>query len=316
VAAAIKVGISAWTEPTLVASGFYPPGVSGAEARLRYYAAHFPLVEVDMPYYAIPALHQVEAWRDRTPAGFTMNVKAFALLTGHYTDPRRLPPDLRATLPPALRAKARLYPKDVGPTLLDELGRRFRAALEPLRASGRLGLVLLQYPVWFTHSRAALAELARARTVLPELPLAIEFRNFTWMSERHARETLGFLREHDLTYTSVDEPQGFPSSVPPVAAATSRIALVRMHGRNVRAWDARAATVAERFGYLYDTDELAAWVPRVAALAQESAAVHVVLNNCYRDYAVRNATELATLLARAHLPLALIEIRDDRELTA
>src|SRR5262252_4500402 len=111
-AASIKVGISSWTERTLVDSGWYPPGTSDAEARLRYYASQFPLVEVDAPYYALPTRHQAEVWAQRTPAGFTMNVKAYALLTSHYTDPRRLPRDLRESLPPALKEKPRLYARE------------------------------------------------------------------------------------------------------------------------------------------------------------------------------------------------------------
>jgi uncharacterized protein YecE (DUF72 family) len=295
----IKVGISAWTERTLIASGWYPRGARDAESRLGYYAARFPLVEADTTYYAIPAPRVAEAWRDRTPDGFTFNVKAFALLTGHYTDARRLPPDVRAELPPELRTKGRLYPKDVSPALRAELAARFRAVLEPLRLAGKLGVVLLQYPVWFPYGRHSLEELAAAPALLPGCRLAVEFRNRTWMSEEHAEDTLRFLREHDLVYTCVDEPQGFPSSVPPVAAATSRIALVRMHGRNAATWNAQTPTAAQRFGYRYSAGELREWVPRVARLAREADEVHVVMNNCYSDHAVVNAEELAGLLEQA-----------------
>ncbi len=83
-----------------------------------------------------------------------MNVKAFATLTEHYADARRLPVDPRAEpSPDELQDDPRLYPKDLGPEMVAELARRFRASIEPLRAGGRLGLVLLQYPVWFTASR-------------------------------------------------------------------------------------------------------------------------------------------------------------------
>ena len=44
----IYVGTASWTDKSLVASGrFYPKGCSSAEARLRYYAMRFPIVEVE-----------------------------------------------------------------------------------------------------------------------------------------------------------------------------------------------------------------------------------------------------------------------------
>jgi uncharacterized protein YecE (DUF72 family) len=297
--AIIKVGISSWTEPTLIETGWYPPGARNAEARLRYYASRFPLVEVDSPYYAIPGERQVEAWRQRTPEGFTMNMKAYALLTEHHTDPRRLPRDLREALPAPLRSKPRLYRREVPAELLAEVDRRFLRALEPLRASGKLGMILLQFPVWFPRSRDSRAELAGLRERLPGLRLAVEFRNWTWMSARNAGDTLRFLREHGLLYTSVDEPQGFASSVPPVAEATGALALVRMHGRNAATWTRQMPSAAARMDYRYRLDELGEWVPRISRLASQAEEVHVILNNCHRDHAVANAAELAGLLDAA-----------------
>jgi uncharacterized protein YecE (DUF72 family) len=294
---ATKVGISSWTERTLIESGWYPPGTSTAEARLRYYASVFPLVEVDSPYYAIPSEHQAAVWVDRTPPTFTINVKAHALMTGHYTDPRRLPPDLRDELPEDLRSKIRLYPKDLPAGMLDEVSRRFCAALAPLRNSGKLGVVLLQYPVWFPFSFAGADQLAATRERLVGWPLAVEFRNATWLSDRHRAQTLQLLREHDLAYTCVDEPQGFPSSVPPVVAVTADVAVVRFHGRNAATWDRSMHSAAARLDYRYSLAELQGWVPALHALATEAREVHAVMNNCHRDYAVQNAAELSELLA-------------------
>src|SRR5262249_50049113 len=110
----VRIGISAWTEKTLVESGWYPPEAHRPAARLAWYATRCPLAEKHSTYYAIPTRRTAERWRDGTPAGFTMNVKAHALLTEHYTAPKRLPADLRESLGPTLRAKPRIYPKDVG----------------------------------------------------------------------------------------------------------------------------------------------------------------------------------------------------------
>lgn len=184
---------------------------------------------------------------------------------------------------------------------MDEIARRFRDAIEPLRVSGKLGVVLLQYPVWVPISRAGRRAIEDARARLAGMRVAVEFRNRTWMSEDNRAETLAFLRDADCAYTCVDEPQGFASSVPPVAAVTSEIAVVRFHGRNRRRWNERTETAAARMDYLYTRGELEEWVPRIQGLAAEAAEVHVVMNNCHRDYAVRNAAEMRALVEEARV---------------
>jgi len=71
----ILVGTCSWTDPTLIACGrFYPPGVSSAEDRLRFYAQQFPIVEVDSTYYAPPSERNSAVWAARTPEDFVFNV--------------------------------------------------------------------------------------------------------------------------------------------------------------------------------------------------------------------------------------------------
>jgi len=229
-----------------------------------------------------------------------MDFKAFASITTHPTDPTRLPRDLRETLPAAALEKRRLYPKDLPPDVRDEIHKRFWVALEPLREAGKLGAILLQYPDWFVISHQNKDQILHARERLPDDRLAVEFRNETWMSERNRAETLKFLADNGLTYVSVDEPQGFPSSVPPVAAVTSgRLAIVRFHGRNAENWKKKGLTAAERFDYSYSKEELAEWLGKIEHLADEAEEVHVLMNNCYGDKAVANAADMATLLARS-----------------
>src|SRR5262249_4438850 len=145
-----------------------------------------------------------------------------------------------------LAAKRRLYAREVPASLIEEAARRFADALEPLRESGRLGVVLLQYPVWFPASRRAHQEIDRMRGLLAGLRLAGEFRNWPWLPARNRDRPLPFLRERDLFFTCVAAPQGFPSSVPPLAACPSTLALVRFHGRNRASWNRRTPTAALR----------------------------------------------------------------------
>src|ERR1700755_3724115 len=93
-------GTAARTDPTLIESGWSPPEANNPEKRLRYYARQFPLVEVDATYYALPAEQTARAWAERTPPGFTFNIKAFSLFTQHPTPVRALPADLREAAGP------------------------------------------------------------------------------------------------------------------------------------------------------------------------------------------------------------------------
>ena len=116
------------------------------------------------------------------------------------------------------------------------------------------------------------------------------------MTEENKEETLKFLSDHDLPYVCVDEPQGYPNSIPPVLAATSGLAVVRLHGHSEH-WEAK--TVLERFRYRYDDKELDQWAGQVRKLAEDADETHVVFNNCYRDYAHTNAQRFEGLLGAA-----------------
>ncbi len=268
------------------------------EDRLRYYASQFPIVEVDATYYFPPTERNAALWSERTPADFTFHVKAYSLLTGHPTRPKSLYEDLRDAVPEEHRDKRFLYASHLPAEVMDEVWRRFRESLMPLHSAGKLGVVHFQYPEWFLPGRESRALIEACAERLPDYRVAVEFRNAAWMDERNQASTLGFLREHRIPYTSVDMPQGFRSSLPALAAATAPdVAYVRFHGRNVEQWKAKHDTATPRFAYEYSEEELAGWVPKIRDLATQAHEVHVLMNNCYRDYAVVNARQLSSLLA-------------------
>jgi uncharacterized protein YecE (DUF72 family) len=294
----IRIGTASWTDPTMTAAGvFYPEGADSAEERLQYYASQFPLVEVDATYYAFPQRRMAELWRDRTPPDFIFDVKAHALLTGQPTETKRLPKPFRDELPAELRDKPRLYRKDLPPQLDEAVFALFRDGLEPLRESGQLGSVLLQYPRWFFPMSANRDAIVEARERLG-LPVAVELRNGSWFNEKNLDRTMRFLGDQGIPFVMVDGPQGFKSSVPAIDAVTSPdLALVRFHGRRTETWEARGVPVVERFRYLYERDELEEWTPRIARAASTARETHVLMNNCYANYGSTNAREIAKLLA-------------------
>jgi uncharacterized protein YecE (DUF72 family) len=299
----VLVGVASWTDPTMTAAGvFYPAGVSSPEARLKYYASRFPLVEVDSTYYAIPARRTAELWVERTPPGFTFDVKAHALMTGQPSEPTRLPTHIRDALPGTLIERDRIYATDLSTEVRDAVWTAFLDAIEPLRAANRLGALLLQFPRWIEPTRESAALIEDAARRLEGWRVAVELRNREWFGDRLRERTLTLLRRNGLAYVAVDAPPGFDSSVPAVPVATSRaLAVVRFHGRNTATWEAKVAKVSDRFRYLYDESELRSWLPLIRAITEQTEEVHIVFNNCYGNYGTTNALEIASMLIDAGL---------------
>ena len=304
-AARILTGTASWTDKPLIESGrFYPTEARNAEARLRYYASQFPLVEVDAPYYGLPTAEQARRWVERTPADFTFDVKAYSLFTEHPTPVSRLPRAMQADLPSELLGKQRFYRKDAPGAFVDLCWALYIDALLPLHDAGKLGVVVLQFPKWFVPGRPAHAYLEELRDRLGHYRGAVEFRNGRWLDAAHQESTLAMLGDLGLSYICVDEPQGFASSVPPVAAATSRIGFVRFHGRNAAMWEARTRTSSERFDHYYEDDELDEWVPRIAELARDTDELHLIMNTNNFDQGPANSRLLQRRLAGAGTPVA------------
>lgn len=262
----ILVGTCSWSSPDL-RGRFYPESIQPREM-ISYYAKHFRLVEVDVTFYRVPPVKTFDGWVARTPSDFVFDVKAYRQLTRHD--------------------------RDVEPGK-DVFG-AFVGALKPLYEANKLGLVLFQFPPWFRLSEENMAYILRCKELMQPYRIAIEFRHSSWLRPDVRERTKQFLQQNDLPYVCVDEPQFPGSTVPPIAFVTSDVALVRFHGRNKDAWFRRDVSVAERFNYLYSAEELAEWVPKIKQLSESTADVHVLMNNCYHDFAVRNARDIGKLL--------------------
>ena len=284
----ILLGTASWTDKSLIKSGWYPEDATSAEARLKYYASQFPLVEVDSTYYSPPAEQTAALWVERTPADFTFNIKAFSLLTGHPTKVSAIYKDLRPET-----EKKNLYPTDLEPAAIEEVWTRFLSALDPLVKANKLGTILFQFPPWFTIRRSNKQYVLEVAKRCSPLRVAIEFRHESWFAGDNRQETLDLLSKHRLPFVCVDMPQGHKSSIPPVVEATSDVALIRFHGHSDK-WTSK--DIYEKFGYLYSSKELKDWAPKVRQLAESAGTAHVLMNNCYSDYAQRNAAELVDLL--------------------
>jgi uncharacterized protein YecE (DUF72 family) len=295
----ILVGTASWTDPSLIKCGrFYPAQARSAEERLRYYAGRFPLVEVNSSYYALPSAANAARWAERTPAGFTFNVKAFRLFTGHQTPLDALPASIRSAIPDALRQKKNVYYKDLPAEHLDALWTWFLEALAPLRDAGKLGALHFQFAPWVVMHPRSLDHIAHCRERVGGALMSVEFRHRSWFTPEHRDRTLAFERSHGLTHVVVDEPQGFANTIPQIwETTTPALGIVRLHGRNAQTWNSKsAASASDRFNYNYSDAELGELADSIRQLAGQLGIVHVIFNNNYEDQGQRNATTLMQLL--------------------
>jgi uncharacterized protein YecE (DUF72 family) len=298
----VLCGIAGWADKSLIDSRlFYPLSVKASSERLAFYASQFPLVEVDSTYYGIPKPETVEAWVAQTPKRFTFDVKSFALFTNHPTRPQSLPPDIREGLSEALRQKRNLYLEHLPDDVVDECWERFRAALEPLRAADKLAAVFFQFPPWFLPSSRSLAYVEQCQERMHGFQVAVEFRRPEWLDPRHRDGTMAFLASRDIPYVAVDVPEGHVTSMPAVFDVTSsKLAVIRFHGRNHQTWDLKGVPPNVRFRYDYTDRELSEWVPRIKEMERSAGRVHALMNNNYSNYSVKNAQQLERLLEAWH----------------
>src|SRR4051812_47594137 len=264
-AAIVRVGTCSWADEALV-KAFYPPKIPAGE-RLSWYAQHYDTVEVDSTYYRLPSYEMVARWAERTPDNFVMHVKAFGAMTRHPVKVDQLPPDLRDDAPLDDRGRLERPSRE----FRGELFRRFNEALEPLRETGKLGGILMQFPPYVVPREAAYDYLEWAGEQPPGQVALVDFRPRSWYEGEQLPETLALLERLSAAHVVVDAPQVDAKNVPPtVPAVTAPLTYVRFHGRNAGTWNVRGGSAAERFDYLYSDDELREWGPQLPELAGEA----------------------------------------------
>jgi len=292
----ILVGISSWADPELIESGFYPPEIKTPSGRLGYYAANFPVVEMDSSYHFLPTLRNLNAWIAATPAGFSFDVKAYSLLTQHPTPFNSLPRDIRDRDEIAGHKDSNLYLHHLPADIIDLLWERFDLAVRPLFSAGKLGLISFQFPPWYHPNEECYQYIEECQKRLPRYRLAIEFRSGGWLDDERLEKTLQVLKDYGLGLVCVDEPQGLKSSVPPITEVTASFAVVRFHGRNRENWERKNVSPNEKYNYLYDPEELKEWAAKIRLMDASTEKVFVIFKNKHWDFAVKNAKQMMELL--------------------
>lgn len=168
-------------------------------------------------------------------------------------------------------------------------------AMEPLARDGRLGSLLVQFPMSFHDTKESRRHLSGILERFAALPLAVEFRHASWNNA----ETLALLSERRAAFVNIDQP-ALRDNLPPTGHVTADVAYYRFHGRNAAKWFGPDTSNVERYNYLYSKDELAPWVERIRQAKAKN--VFVILNNHFRGQAAGNALELQYELTGATPP--------------
>jgi uncharacterized protein YecE (DUF72 family) len=289
----ILVGTSSWADPGFVKE-WYPPGMPSRD-RLAWYAERFEGVEVNSSFYAVPERSTVRRWSKVTPDGFIFDVKVHQLLSRHSAKLESLPPDLRDGVETTGAGRVVLTPE-----LERAVARELVTAVEPLADDGKLGAFLIQLTPGFSTRKHSLEELEGLLDALAPHRVAVELRNRNWVRDEREDETMRWFSEHDVAFVCVDSPPADDFQIlPPIDAVTrDDIAYIRLHGRNTEGY-LKGRSVAERFAWRYDDDELEEIAGRVHGMAEQAAETHVAFNNNRGDDAPTAAQRFRALLGQA-----------------
>ena len=258
----IRIGTAGWSYEDW--NGVvYPRRPPRGFDRLSFLAGLFDTNEINTTFYRIPDARMTRGWAAKVAGrpGFAFTAKLFRAFTH----------ERKAT---------------------ESDARAFEAALAPLEGEGRLGALLVQFPMSFHDAPDNRTHLEGVLDRFRRFPLAVEFRHATWNNA----EVLALLSARRAAFVNIDQP-ALRDNLPPTGHVTADFAYFRFHGRNAEKWFGPDTSNIERYNYLYRRDELAPWVERIRSAKAPSA--FAILNNHFRGQAVGNALELQHALTGA-----------------
>jgi len=259
----IRVGVAGWSYADW--KGYvYPERKVKGFHEAQYLAQFFDTIEINSSFYGPIRPEHAKLWIEKVAANerFTFTAKLLQRFT-----------------------------HDLTATASDE--KEVRAGFEVLRAAGKLGAVLLQFPFSFHRTRENAAYLGKLLQRFSDYPLVVEVRHASW----NVGESYRMLRERGVGFCNIDQPI-VGRALEPSAEATAPIGYVRLHGRRYDTWFTDDAEVPqhERYNYLYRASELEPWAGRIQDVARDASDVYVITNNHYQGKAVVNALELIAML--------------------
>jgi len=264
------IGTAGWSYKDWVPN-FYPKEQNKEFDWLRYYSNYFNVVEVNSTYYAYTNPRVVQGWIDKVSESedFLFTIK----LHQDFTHKRNY---------------------DQGNITAVQI------TLDILERANRLGGLLIQFPYTFNFNEESIQYLRTLKEIFQSRNIFVELRHANWNNEI----TYSFLREYNLTFCSIDQPQ-IGNSIRFIPTIINNKAYIRFHGRNIEAWKSSIrnfgqeqtyAQQSERYKYLYTPGELAEIDQELRKIYDKVHEIYVIMNNHPTGYAVANAFELLFML--------------------
>lgn len=264
--AKITMGMTTWTEhPALIQNQHRP-------VTLNEYAQHFPTVEVDTFFYALPQMSTIQGWLAQVPENFQFIIKANQGMTLHRRGQEK--------------------------GELAQLFAKYRRTIAPLIASGQLKTILFQFPPYFDASVADIEYLKLVRSWLGDLPVAVEFRNDSWYETGVFDSLVSYCRDLDFALVAADEPHDQVTTVPfKLVTTSSRLVMLRLHGRNKRGWASQGKNWRKtRTLYRYSDTELREFAAAITKLNPQPSEICIIFNNNSGGDAAPNALALQKMM--------------------
>lgn len=283
----IRIGTAGWSYKDWEGI-FYPPGMRQRKTHpVEYLARFFDTAEINTSFYGPLKPELVKLWCRRVAAvnpEFLFTAKLYRAFTHSPL----------SIMEPTSAASIR-------PTDEDEI--KTREGLDALANEGKLGALLIQFPISFKNTSLNREYLERLCRQFIEYPCVVEVRDSSWDNP----DTLAAFAHKNVAFCNIDQPL-LGKSLGPTEYVTAPTAYVRLHGRNYDQWfdsDNRN----DRYNYLYSEKEIVGWKQRIINVAEKAQTTYVITNNHFESKAGVNAIELKAMITgrRVPAPRTLIE---------
>jgi len=281
----IRIGTAGWSYKDWDGI-FYPPGMQQRRVHpLEYLARFFDTTEINTSFYGPLKAEHAKLWCRKVAAvnpAFLFTAKLYRAFT--HSPIAVMEPTSAATIRPT-----------------DDDEARTREGLDALASEGRLGALLIQFPVSFKNTSLNREYLDRLLRQFIEYPRVVEVRHSSW----NDAETLAAFTRKNVGFCNIDQPL-LGRSLAPTEHVTAPIAYVRLHGRNYADWFVDQTPDSDnrnqRYNYLYKEKELEAWKQRIESVAEKAQKTYVITNNHFESKAGVNALELKAMINGKRVP--------------
>ena len=271
----IRVGTAGWSYKDWEGV-FYPPGMQRQKRHaLEFLAQCFDVVEINTSFYGHIKPELAKLWVRKVDAvnpKFVFTAKLHRSFT--HSPIAVMEPTSAATIRPN-----------------DEDEKLAREGLDALASAGKLGALLIQFPVSYKNTSLNREYLESLLRQFIEFPRVVEVRHESWNNP----ETLSYFTERSVAFCNIDQPL-IGRSLGATEHVTSPVGYVRLHGRNYDQWF-EAEKSADRYNYFYSEAELAGWKEKIERIAKKAEVTYVVANNHFEAKAGVNALQLRHMLS-------------------